>query len=317
MTSREATPDIGLGSLPQLMPAERLMMMLIFGFALATVALAFALQRQVNWPPFLTGFFAAIFLAAIGVYTRRVKETPRIALALIGVAVFASFTAVSTVFILVLFPLPNPLIDLDLINLDASLGYRWTDFVNALANFPLFARGLGYLYHSSIPQIVIVIVLLSFLARQTILHRFLLVGILTLILTVAIWWLWPSVGPSAFEAIPEDVRLATGLYFDPGYGAHLVKLVQIGPPRVSPEFVTGVVAFPSYHTVMACMVIWYTWRTLVFIPALVANGLMFPALLSHGGHHLVDVGGGIAVFGVSVVLANAIIRPDSSEPLRA
>jgi hypothetical protein len=290
-----------------ILPAEQLMLLLIAVIALGALALVYGLQRDINWPPFLAGFFGTLGLVAIGSYVREVKSAPRVALALIGVGLFMGFTAVSTVFIFALFPLPNPLIDEWLILVDGRLGYHWPSFVSALAEYPIAARALGYLYHTSLPQIVVLITILAYLSKEVTLHRFLLVGILTLIITVAIWWVWPSVGPSGFQKIPDPVRLATGLYFDDSYGAYLRKLVDIGPGRISPEVMTGVVAFPSYHMIMACMVIWYSRGTLVFFPALLANLAMIPATLSHGGHHLIDLAAGLAVFSAAVWLANRTI----------
>lgn len=291
-----------------LLPAERLMLFIIFGFGVVTVLMTEALGRTVNWPPFLTGFGATLGLMAIGGYVRSVKGTPRLALALIGMAIFMGFTAVSTVFIFALFPLPNALIDPWLIRVDSALGYHWPSFVQSLASYPAFAQALGVIYHTSLPQILLTICLLAALGRTLDLHRFLMVGIVTLVAAVGIWWVLPSIGPSGFLPIPEDVRLATGLYFDTEYGAYLRQLVEIGPSWVSPEVVTGVVAFPSYHMIMACMVVWFTRATPLFLPALAINALMVPATLSHGGHHLVDLVAGVAVFGACVWLSARIIR---------
>lgn len=275
------------------------------------VLLALVMQRLVNWPPFLGGYAATVCLAVIGGYVRQAKSTPRIALALVGAAIFTGFTAVSTIFIFALFPLANPLIDPALMRIDAMLGYHWPALVAWLADYPAFARLLGYIYQSALPQILLTIVLLAALSREAALHRFLLVGITTLIIAVAIWWVVPSVGPSAFQPIPEADRLATGLYFSPAYGDYLRMLVEVGPRQISPEVITGVVAFPSYHMIMALMVVWFTRGTFAFLPAALVNTAMVPATLSHGGHHLIDLVGGLVVFAAGVWIANRLIRPQA------
>ncbi|KAF0116724.1 MAG: hypothetical protein FD150_236 [Rhodobacteraceae bacterium] len=290
------------------LPTERWMLWLIAGVGSLAVALALGMQRQVNWPPFLAGYFGTLGLAAVGAYVRQTKGAPRIALALVGTAIFTGFTAVSSVFIFALFPLQNPLIDLTLIELDAALGYDWSSLVAWLAGFPVFAKVLGYVYHSSLVQILLTIILLAGLSREIALHRFLFVGILTLILAVAIWWIVPSVGPSAFQSIPEADRLATGLYFNPAYGAYLRELVEVGPRVITPEVVTGVVAFPSYHIIMALMVVWSARGTFAFLPALGTNIAMVPATLTHGGHHLIDLFAGLVVFIFAVWVAGRLIR---------
>jgi hypothetical protein len=292
----------------RLLPAEVVMLWFIGFVGLMAVALAVLMQRQVNWPPFLGGYFATLGLAGIGAYVRQTKATPRLALALIGAAVFAGFTAVSSIFIFALFPLANPLIDPTLIEADAALGYHWPTVVAWLAQYPGFAEVLGYIYHSSLVQILLTIVLLSALSREVALHRFLLVGIVTLVIAVAIWWVIPSVGPSAFQSIPEADRLATGLYFNPAYGQFLLNLVEVGPRQISPEVITGVVAFPSYHMIMALMVVWFLRGTFAFLPLAGVNTLMIPATLTHGGHHLVDLLAGLVVFALSVWITNRLIR---------
>lgn len=297
------------GGYLRLLRAERQMLLFIALFGLVAVALAVVLQRDVNWPPFLAGYAGTLGFAAIGAYVRQVKATPRLALALIGTAIFAGFTAVSSVFIFTLFPLANPLIDPSLIQIDQALGYHWPGLVAWLAQHPGLSQALGYIYHSSLPQIVLTILLLAALSREVVLHRFLLVGIVTLILAVGIWWVIPSVGPSAFQPIPEADRIATGLYYSPAYGDFLRSLVEVGPRRISPEIITGVVAFPSYHMIMALMVVWFTRGTLAFLPAALVNSAMVPATLSHGGHHLVDLFGGLVVFAFGVWIANRLIRP--------
>ena len=284
------------------------MLAVICACAVGAVLLTHILGRLVNWPPFLAGFFGTLGLMGIGAYVRAAKGTPRLALALIGVAIFMGFTAVSSLFIFALFPLPNPLIDPWLITVDAKLGYHWASFVQALAAYPDVALLLGYIYHTSLPQILLAICVLASLGWTRQLHQFLLVGILTLIAAVAIWWVVPSIGPSGFMAIPEDVLQATGLYFDSKYGAYLLHLVETGPPRISPELMTGVVAFPSYHMIMACMVVWGTRGTAAFLPAVLINTLMVPATLSHGGHHLIDLLAGVVVFAVCVWLSGRVIR---------
>lgn len=297
------------GGFVRFLRAERQMLVFIAVVGVLAVALAVVMQRQVNWPPFVAGYAGTLGFAAIGGYVRQVKSTPRLALALIGTAIFAGFTAVSSVFIFALFPLANPLIDPTLIRIDEALGYHWPGLVSWLADHPGLSLVLGYIYHSSLPQIVLTVVLLAALSRELALHRFLLVGIVTLILAVAIWWLIPSVGPSAFQQIPEADRIATGLYYSPAYGEFLRSLVEIGPRQISPEVITGVVAFPSYHMIMALMVVWFTRGTLAFFPAVLVNTAMIPATLSHGGHHLIDLVGGLGVFALGAWLASRLIRP--------
>ena len=291
--------------------AERLLLAFVLAVGLIACATALLLHRDVDWPPFLSGFAAALGLVAIGAYVRRTKAKPRIALALIGAGVFAAFTASSSVLIFSLLPLPNPMIDDILTRTGHWVGYDWQKLMAAMTGYPAVSRMLGHVYHSSLPQMLLTIFVLSAYGRALALYRFLLVGMLTLLMAVFIWWFWPSVGYVGTLPFSRDVLVENGFVFGTDYGAYLTRLIQHGPGRITPDAITGVVGFPSYHMVMACIVTWYCRRTLVFWPILLVNLAMIPATLVHGGHHLIDLLGGLAVFGLGVQIANRTIRSEA------
>lgn len=293
----------------RLLPTERMLLAVILATGGLAVLVALVLQRSVNWPPFLTGYVASLGFVAVAAYVRGTKGTERLALALVAFGIFAGFTAASSVLIYALLPLPNPMVDDLLTRIGHWMGYDWQVLVLAMTDYPALTWTLGLIYQSALPQIGITICLLAALGRATELHRFLLVGMLTLAVCVAIWWAWPSVGYVGTLPLSDAQMQAAGLIYPQDYGAYLTRLLQHGPGRITPEVVTGVVGFPSYHTVMACMVVWYGRRTLLFLPALVVNLGMLFATLVHGGHHLADVIGGLAVFAVGVWLASRLIRP--------
>lgn len=292
----------------QLLPAERFILTIVLASGVLAVLFALALQRSVNWPPFLVGYAASLGLLAVGAYIRGAKTAPRIALGVIGAATFAGFTAASSVLIYALLPLPNPMVDAQLTRIGHAMGYDWQALVLAMTAWPGATRALGFVYQSALPQILLTICTLAFYGRAATLHRFLLVGMLTLAMCVAIWWAWPSVGYVGTLPLSDTQMAAAGLIYPQDYGAYLTRLLQDGPGRITPEVVTGVVGFPSYHTVMACMVVWYLRRTVLFLLALIVNLGMLFATLVHGGHHLADVLGGIAIFALGVWIANRLIR---------
>ena len=295
----------------QLLPTERFILTVVLASGFLAVLFALALHRSVNWPPFIVGFAASLGLLAVGAYIRGAKAAPRIALAVIAVATFAGFTAGSSVLIYTLLPLPNPLVDDQLTRLGHAIGYDWQALVLAMSAWPSVTRALGIVYQSALPQLLLTICVLAAYGRAVALHRFLLVGILTLVVCVAVWWAWPSVGYVGVLPLSDEEMKAAGLIYPQDYGGYLTRLLVQGPARITPEVITGVVGFPSYHTVMACLVVFYLWRTVLFIPALLLNLAMLMATLVHGGHHLIDVIGGLAVFVLGVWLANRLIpEPD-------
>ena len=68
------------------------------------------------------------------------------------------------------------------------------------------------------------------------------------------------------------------------------------PDLISPANVKGLIGFPSFHAVLAVLPLWSVRRLrAVRLPLALFNLLMLAATPIQGGHHLVDVLGGIAV----------------------
>ena len=292
----------------QLLPAERVLLVIVLASGGAAVLFALTLQRQVSWPPFIVGYVASLGLLAIGAYIRGAKAAQRIALAIVAAATFAGFTAASSVLIYSLLPLPNPMVDDQLTRLGHVFGYDWQALVLAMTAYPSITRALGFVYQSALPQLLLTICVLAAHGRALALHRFLLVGMLTLAVCVAVWWVWPSVGYVGRLPLSDAEMASAGLIYPQDYGAVLTELLQHGLDRITPEVITGVVGFPSYHTVMACLVVFYLWRTVLFVPAVLVNIAMLLATLVHGGHHLIDVVGGLVVFALGIPLAHRLIQ---------
>ena len=290
-----------------LMRAEWRLLVLVGLVCAACVVNATARDQAVAWWDFLPAFGASVLLIAIGMYIRATRPMPQLALGAIGFGVFMAFTGSVAIFIYTLFPVANPLIDASLMRADAALGYVWTDFVGLIARHAGVGIGLRYVYLSILPQMVGVIILLAALNRPGVLHRFLTVGIVCMLVTLGFWWICPSVGPGAYAAVSDEIQSRINLVLDAAYGAELRRLTREGLPLITPDRITGVIAFPSFHMVMACMVVWFTWGTWAFRPALVINIAMVPATLSHGGHHLVDVLAGIVTFAMCVWWVNRLV----------
>jgi hypothetical protein len=285
---------------------ETTLLVLVLATFCAAFAMSFVRNQAVDWWGFVPGLAPGFLLIATGGYSRYRGTMPRLSLYMIGIGVFLSFMCASAIFVYMLFPLTAPSIDPFLSNADQAFGYSWPDFVASLATVPSIGKALSYVYLSSIWQLFLVITLLAWLNRTTDLHRFLSVGILGLGIASLIWWMAPSFGPAAFHDVPPEVAARISLVVDSAYGAELRRLGAEGTAIITPDVVMGVIAFPSFHMIMACMVVWFSRRTPFFLPLLVLNTAMIPAILAHGGHYLVDLFGGIAVFALSVWISTRI-----------
>ena len=231
-------------------------------------------------------------------------------------AVYLGFSGVIAIFIYLRFPISAPLIDPVLIALDARLGYSWPDFVAAMAAHPAPGRALALIYHSSLPQLMVLVAFLALTGRLVQLHRALLAGTTSLLATCLFWWTWPSVGPSAYLPVAPEAAQAIGLFTDGDYGARLNGLVRNGLAVIHPAQVMGTIAFPSYHTVMALVVVWYLRGTRLWLPAVAVNLAMVPAILGHGGHHLADLAGGVVAFAGAAAIAAKLAPAPRHHPAR-
>ncbi len=279
---------------------ELLALLLIVGLVGVFCILSNLWDQDVAWGNYCTRLGAALLVGALGIAYRSWNRSEGIALALISTGLFIGFTNAIVPLNYLFFPLSSSLIDAQLFEIDALVGYHWPDLVFWLADHPIASQVLALVYSSSAFQLFGLIVFLGFTQRHDTLYRYLWTGILTGILTIGFWCLAPSFGPSAYFDISLEIQQKASLVVTTAYGKELLHLAKEGLPVLQAAEFIGVVAFPSYHTVMAALVVWFCRNTVLFYPSLLVNILMIPAILAHGGHHLIDLGGGIFVFGLAI-----------------
>ena len=300
-----ATPN---GFARALKPAEQMLIALTIGIGLLAFILAQVAGQAVAWNAFLISFAPSLGLVMLGCFVRVRRDMPRAAMAAIGTGIYIGFSGVIAILIYLRFPFDTPMIDTQLMAFDAALfGYSWDGFTSAMAAYPALGKAIGAIYGTSLAQLFVVIFILSFLGRLVDLHRLLITGTLSLLLAVAFWWVWPSIGPSAYVALSPDVETALGLVHGQAEGDRLMHLATTGVPLISPEVIMGTIAFPSYHTVMLCLSVGFVWGTWAFWPMLVLNLGMLPAILSHGGHHVSDMLGGFVAFAIAFLIAIKLV----------
>jgi membrane-associated phospholipid phosphatase len=103
------------------------------------------------------------------------------------------------------------------------------------------------------------------------------------------------------------------LALDPTYARDLVKLLKDGPGLISPVEAKGLIGFPSYHAVLALLVMWHA-RGLkhLRIPAILLNIVVLLATPIQGGHHLVDVLGAIPVAAFALFIVETSQRTETA-----
>lgn len=297
---------------------ERIVAAIIAALLVADGLMITRTAAVLDWAGYATFLSIGTATVLLGIGYRLSRRSEEIALAAVAAGLFILFTIVCSLFNYLLLPVGESRLDPVLIAIDGRLGYSWPAIVAAVAEFPVFGAVLRNVYFSSLPQLIVVVLLLGFGGRRDALYRFLLTGVFGALIAIAIWAAMPSFGPAVYYPVADETVRTLGMVVGPAYGAELARIATEGPQVLSPADALGLIAFPSFHTVMACMALWFTAPFRRLFPVfLVVNLLMVPAILVHGGHHLVDLFAGIAVFALALALAGRVVGAPATLPRRA
>jgi hypothetical protein len=256
----------------------------------------------------------ASVLLGLGFAYRRLQRSEAIGATATCAGLFILFTSALSLFNYVLVPNGRPVIDGWLIRADAVLGYDWPGIIAWAAQHPLFNDLMRLAYSTTLPQIALLVVVLGLSGRFRDLHSLMATVVVAGTFTVLFWGIFPSAGAKAFYELPQQLIVAVRPIVDPAYGAAILSLVRDGAPRLSPDELRGLVAFPSFHIVLALVATYHArnvWWLLV--PYALINLIVLPAVLVHGGHHLVDIPAGAAVFLFAVFCARRMLEPKPAE----
>lgn len=246
----------------------------------------------------------AVLICAGGIAYRVSGRDLRIGATLICAGLFILFTLALSLFNYLLMPHWAPTIDLALARIDETIfGYRWDRFVASSMQYPLLHEAMRYAYMSTLPQIAILIALLGLTGRTQRMYALMVSIAIAGTATVTFWGLFPSLGPSVIFDLPSDLPEALAPIVGPDYGQAILDLYRTGARYLSPGEIRGLIAFPSFHIVLALAAVWYARSVPWAFPVYVAvNLLVVPGVLVHGGHHVVDIPAGLATFAAAAYL---------------
>jgi len=279
-----------------LLPAEQTAL----SIALALIAVCLFLAWDKNVTVALGGYSFSIGFAAvmvgIGQIYRRVGRAEPIALTTHVVALFVFYSMPAALFNLLLLPRPSESIDATLVQMDAWFGYSWPDACAWISQYPNLSDILRQVYSLTLAQILFVFLFLGMANDRRRLHAAMLGTIFASLATIFCWALFPSSGAAAYWTLAPEIDRIVRPMGSSAYGAELNRLLVEGVKDISELQVTGLVGFPSFHTVMALMSLIAVWPyTFARLALILVNVALFPAILIHGGHNLMDVFGGVVV----------------------
>lgn len=252
-------------------------------------------SRNVHWRSFMFHYLISSVLVFVGLLYRITGRSYRLASVLIGAGFFTAFTNAGVKLNYLLSPTTEGNIDAWLAKIDSSFGFNWVEYVLQFEGRPTITWLLSVIYQSSLFQLLCMILILGFSGRSRNLENFFLVGIGSSLISITIWSLWPSFGPAILK-VPDNIFEKIDLVINSDYVNHLKAVSNGLVIEINPQSIRGLIAFPSMHTVMALMSLYFSWKSYFFKYFFVLNLFMPFAIILHGGHHLVDVVGGIVVF---------------------
>jgi hypothetical protein len=275
------------------LPAERTILLVIA--AVAIVDFVLIVQKNVligmDFFAYSAGFVGVTL--AIGQFYRVVRDGERIALTANAVGFFIAFTVVSSLFNVLLLPRPSEPIDALLVRIDAWFGYSWPALCAWFAQYPQLNGIVRSIYTITLVQMLFVFMFLGLSLDRRRLHAASLAAVFGGLCAIFIWALFPSAGPGGYFTLAPEIDRIVRPIGSSALGVEINRMIAEGVRDISTISTTGLIGFPSFHTVMALLslvAIWpYRAARYVYIAL---NAFLLPGILVHGGHHLMDVVGG-------------------------
>jgi len=247
----------------------------------------------------------SLAMLAGGHYYQNRRGEPALAAIMFGTAVLCAFSAAASVLNYFLLTVAGPRIDDVLAIADRALGFDWYNTMVMMSHHVVLNDIFFRVYNLVLPQIALVMIALAWNGHAEKVYRYCLAVAVGALIAITVWALVPSLGAKSLYILPPDVEARLTLSITTEYGKELVALLHNGPGYITPTDVRGLIAFPSYHGVLALIVTFYAWsvRWLRW-PALLTNAVVLICTPIQGGHHLVDVLASFPVAALSIFIAS-------------
>ncbi|WP_081894886.1 MULTISPECIES: phosphatase PAP2 family protein [Burkholderia] len=204
---------------------------------------------------------------------------------LLTIAVYGQAAAIASY---VAAALGRPAVQDVLLGWERSVGFDWLKTYRWIGEYKRLQPILRIAYGSAFIQMIVYCFLFGLLRRRQELCEMMLIFVVSLLIVLPVAALYPAASPFAHFGItdPGTVSQVTDFYH-----------VRRGELKVIDPFaVQGIVSMPSFHAVLALMLIYVVrnFRVLLGV-SLGLNGLMLVSTFSVGGHYLADIGAGVMV----------------------
>jgi len=252
-------------------------------------------------------------LMAGAAFYSTLRREPPLAAMLFGAGFLCAFSAGASMFNYFLLTVVGKPIDPMLVEADRMLGFDWYKVMVAMADHPYLNEVFFRVYNLVLPQMAILLVALAWSGHVEKVYRYCLAVGIGALVAIFIWAMAPSLGAKSLYTLPPNVMSRLTLSVTCEYGRDLLRLLHDGPGYITPADLRGLIAFPSYHGVLAILLIWYA-RAIRWLrwPFLAINTVVLICTPVQGGHHLVDVLASFPVAALAIFLASLPEKTKSS-----
>jgi PAP2 superfamily len=203
----------------------------------------------------------------------------------------------------------RPLIDRELLVADQYIGYDWRAYAGFVGNHPSLAKAMKFSYAFIFFMPLIVTVALSATNNAQALEKFILAALISLLVTVGIFVLFPATTAWTHLQI-SDAEISAFHHLTLSSQDWIGKLIQIRRGDIANLQNlngNGLIAFPSFHCTAALLFVWSTWTIRwLRVPMMAISLALLVATPIFGGHYISDMIAGAVVMVVSVGIARSL-----------
>jgi len=195
---------------------------------------------------------------------------------------------------------PFPTIDLNLVKIDAFLGFSTPGVVNWTMSHPTIKVIFEYCYDALDIELFVAPMIIVWLGEKETVQHFFVMICLGFLMACLIYYFLPTAAPvSVFKNVsflPQEHFTSTK-YFEIH---HYLPLTVHD---------SSLIAFPSMHVVWAMALLYLVHRHFwLFYPLLILNSLVILATMFLGWHYLTDVIAGMLVMAISAYLGRELLK---------
>jgi hypothetical protein len=244
----------------------------------------------------------ALLPLSVGLFYILRRHDERMAAVMFSIAFLLLFAPLCTVLNYLAIPIAGHRIDNLLTSLDRWVGISYPALIVFVSNHPVALKLLNLTYAISVFQVAIAIVLLGWNGASSDLSRLCIAVVLCAFSSIGFWTMYPSFGAYTVYDMVEISHRAH-VTVDNAYPAFLNSIFIHTPMHIDVLNARGLIGFPSFHTQEIILAIWYLRKDrIAFIPMSIFSAIALAAVPVAGGHHVMDVIGGI-VFAIAGIAA--------------